>query len=93
MDYGQNVTYSFKVPESGTFWYHLHIDSRRGDGGYGMLIVDEVVPIASYNSEMHIILSDYYHQDSDLIQAGLLAYGPSGTNPTTGFTFPGNRLS
>lgn len=55
-----------------------------------MLIVDEETPIAIYDSELEIILSDYYHQDSDLIKAGVLAYGPTAaTSPSTGFTFPG----
>ena len=75
--------------EAGTFWYHLHIDTKRGDGGYGLLIVDEETPIATYDSELEIILSDYYHQDSDLIKAGVLAYGPTASSPSTGFTFPG----
>eukprot|EP01036_Dinobryon_divergens_P022871 gene22871-31172_t len=88
--YGRNQTYTFSVLEAGTFWYHLHIDTKRGDGGYGMLIVDEETPIAIYDSELEIILSDYYHQDSDLIKAGVLAYGPTAaTSPSTGFTFPG----
>jgi len=58
-----------------------------------MLIVDDVTPIASYDAELQVFLSDHYHQDSDLIQAGLLAYGPTATtSPSTGFVFPGKSL-
>ena len=92
--YGRNQTYSFAVPEAGTFWYHLHIDTKRGDEGYGLLIVDEKNLIAAYDSELEIILSDYYHQDADVIEAGLLAFGPTAaTSPSTGLTFPGLESS
>lgn len=37
--YNNNFTYSFIVPEAGTYFYHSHTGSQRGDGAHGALIV------------------------------------------------------
>ena len=47
-----------------------------------MLVVKELIPIASYTQEKNILLSDWYHATSSSITAGLLL-------PGTKFTFPG----
>eukprot|EP01035_Chromulina_nebulosa_P020574 gene20574-26680_t len=81
---------------AGTFWYHLHSSISRGDGGYGFLIAEDVNPIASYNEEILVILSDWYHQSGDYIHAGLEMFGPtvvantSTNTPQSGFQWPGN---
>lgn len=99
--YDTNFTYNFQVQEVGTFWYHSHIASRRGEGGYGFFIVEDddstinANNLPSYDEELHIILSDWYHQEANYIEAGLLSYGPtvaaSINSPSTGFTWPGNN--
>ena len=86
-----NYTYVFTLSEAGTFWYHIHLGANRGEGGYGYLIVNENVPIANYDLEGRLLLSDWYHQAADYIETGLLNYGPTGpTGSYTGFTWPGN---
>lgn len=37
--YNNNFTYSFVVPEAGTYFYHSHTGSQRGEGTHGALIV------------------------------------------------------
>ena len=43
---GARFTYTFDLPDAGTFWYHPHVrsDEQVGRGLYGALIVDEALP-------------------------------------------------
>lgn len=56
---GETFTYDYIIPDSGTFWYHPHINSSSqvGYGLYGPLIVNEPEePIAA--DELVLVLSD-----------------------------------
>lgn len=43
---GESFRYQFKPPDSGTYWYHSHVNAYEqiGRGLYGPLIIDEVTP-------------------------------------------------
>ena len=64
IEYARRHVYYFTVEESGTFWYHLHDKLERGEGGYGLLIVDEVIPIATYDEERLFVIADWFHLNS-----------------------------
>ena len=57
----KNYTYKFNLTDAGTFWYHSHIDTKRGNGGYGFLIVNDApTPLAAYDEERLVVLADWY---------------------------------
>ena len=87
--YRMSHTYVFNVNSTGTFWYHSHILGMQTEGGYGMFIVED--SISDYEAEIPLIVSDWFHQEAHVIEAGLLSYGPKSDNssPTTGFIWPG----
>jgi FtsP/CotA-like multicopper oxidase with cupredoxin domain len=59
---GQSFTYHFKVPASGTFWYHSHtrpVLDQVDMGLYGAFIV-KAPEDAQYSSDQTFILDDWY---------------------------------
>jgi hypothetical protein len=70
---GSSFTYEFDVHEEqhGTFWYHAHSQTQRGDGMYGGLVIHK--PAASqsdleeygYKKEMLLLVGDWYHRSGD----------------------------
>lgn len=54
---GETFTYSFVVPEAGTFWYHPHVRTNEqvGRGLYGALIVEEAENIGFTRDRMFIM--------------------------------------
>ena len=48
----------------------------RTEGGYGFLIVNEAKPIATYDAEMLVVLTDWYHQTASFEHAGINNYCP-----------------
>jgi FtsP/CotA-like multicopper oxidase with cupredoxin domain len=57
---GGSFDYRFTPPDAGTFWYHPHIRGSRqlGRGLSGLLIVDEVAPVA-LDRDVALVLSDW----------------------------------
>jgi FtsP/CotA-like multicopper oxidase with cupredoxin domain len=57
---GETFTYEFRVPDSGTYWYHPHQMSfeQVARGMYGTLIVEEEKPI-DVDREVLWVLSDF----------------------------------
>lgn len=56
---GETFTYSFVLPDAGTFWYHPHINSAAqvGYGLYGPIVVDDPAsPIVA--DDLVLVLSD-----------------------------------
>ena len=54
---GEKFTYEFKLPDSGTFWYHPHQNSHEqvGRGLYGAFIVEEEKPIVVDRDEVWVL--------------------------------------
>ena len=57
---GSSFDYDFVVPDSGTFWYHPHVDSAAqvGFGLYGPLIVTDPDEAPGLGDELVLLLSD-----------------------------------
>jgi multicopper oxidase len=51
--------YSFKIPVSGTYWYHSHSFAQLDRGMYGPLIVQPKRETLQYDREYTIILDDW----------------------------------
>ena len=67
---GKKFTYKFDVEEqqSGTFWWHAHSQTQRGDGMYGGLVVHQPAVRHSemeaydYKREVLLLMGDWYHR-------------------------------
>lgn len=72
---GQTFTYTFRVDESGTYWYHSSAGAQRGKGLYGALIVLDREPSAhldKVDEEFVLQIQDWNH-DYDAGQGYLLS--------------------
>lgn len=83
---GDNLTYSFVLDESGTYWWHSHVGTQRLDGMFGGLIVkgeDEHYSEIndSYDDEIVVILSDHYHRAGERILQWYLSRSSGGQEP------------
>ncbi|WP_283949405.1 copper resistance system multicopper oxidase [Sulfurimonas paralvinellae] len=57
---GETFTYTFRVQQSGTYWYHSHSGFQEQTGVYGAIVIEpkEKDPFA-YDREHVVVLSDY----------------------------------
>ncbi|RDW66609.1 hypothetical protein BP5796_09358 [Coleophoma crateriformis] len=81
---GGSFTYNFTVAQPGTYWYHSHTSSQYPDGLRGVLVVyDPKSPLrASYDAELVITLSDWYHrQMPDIMTTYLSADNRMASDP------------
>ncbi|KAI9813851.1 MAG: hypothetical protein M1827_003641, partial [Pycnora praestabilis] len=65
---GSSFTYDFIVDQAGTYWYHSHNLGQYPDGLWGPLIVHDPNPPFTFDEEITLTLSDWYHEQMpDLI--------------------------
>jgi FtsP/CotA-like multicopper oxidase with cupredoxin domain len=69
---GADFVYEFRATPAGTHWYHSHVGVQYGNGLFGPLIVEERTPIADYNRDEIVFLTDWFLQTGDGLLAGLL---------------------
>jgi FtsP/CotA-like multicopper oxidase with cupredoxin domain len=69
---GSDFVYQFKATPAGTHWYHSHVGAQYGNGLSGPLIVEEREPIAAYDREEVLFLSDWFHQPAEVLLANVL---------------------
>jgi FtsP/CotA-like multicopper oxidase with cupredoxin domain len=69
---GAEFTYEFKATPAGTHWYHAHVGVQYSNGLFGPLIVEEREPIAAYDREEVLIVSDWFLQPSEALLASVL---------------------
>lgn len=57
---GATFTYTFRVPEAGTFWYHPHVDTavQVENGLYGGIVVFDPKKDPTYDAERMLVLRD-----------------------------------
>jgi manganese oxidase len=87
--HGNLFTYEFQVEQSGTYWYHCHVDTAHhlDMGMYGALIVDPADPAQDppYDREATLMLDEWdrshAHQSTDAIAAANSIISKSG-DPT-----------
>jgi FtsP/CotA-like multicopper oxidase with cupredoxin domain len=88
---GKMFTYEFEIGESqhGSYWYHAHSQVQRADGLYGGLVVhkpgEEGLPLESerynYDSEILLLIGDWYHRSSEEILAYYMSSRSFGNEP------------
>jgi FtsP/CotA-like multicopper oxidase with cupredoxin domain len=70
---GASYTYSFKVRQSGTYWYHSHTGTQ-DQSVLGALVIDPITPsIYQADRDYTVLLSDLTHEDSDQVLRNLKA--------------------
>ncbi len=69
---GQTFTYTFKIRQTGTYWYHAHTKGQEQDGLYGSIIAapSGKDPIRT-DKDYVIVLSDFTDEESDDIMSNL----------------------
>ncbi len=67
---GESFDYDFIVPDAGTFWYHAHNRSwnQVPRGLAGPLIVEEVEPVFSPETDITLALSDWWLDESGALE-------------------------
>ncbi|KAG0214798.1 hypothetical protein BGX28_001433 [Mortierella sp. GBA30] len=81
---GQSFTYNFTVPNQwGTYWWHAHAASQYIDGLVGPLIIHspDEPHLNSYDEDIIMMISDYYHTDSGSLVSWYLSTNSQGTEP------------
>jgi CopA family copper-resistance protein len=74
----ETFTYRFRVPQSGTYWYHSHSNLQEQLGHYGPLIIDPAGPDpVAYDREYVLVLSDWTFEHPHRIFAKLKKMGHS----------------
>ena len=69
---GETFRYSFKVGQSGTYWYHSHSRFQEQTGAYGAIVIDPREPEPfSYDRDYVVVLSDWSDEDPESIYAKL----------------------
>jgi FtsP/CotA-like multicopper oxidase with cupredoxin domain len=72
---GKEFVYEFKATPAGTHWYHSHTGVQYGDGLFGPLIVEERTPIAKYDRDAVLMISDWFLQPGEELLAKVLKGG------------------
>ncbi|RDW88815.1 hypothetical protein BP6252_00847 [Coleophoma cylindrospora] len=69
---GAVFKYKFRITQHGTFWYHAHSHTQRGDGLYGGLVVHKPkekhgsseVEKYGFEDQVLLMVGDWYHRNS-----------------------------
>jgi FtsP/CotA-like multicopper oxidase with cupredoxin domain len=69
---GGEFVYEFTATPPGTHWYHSHVGVQYGNGLSGPLIVEEREPIAAYDRDETLFLTDWFLQPGDELLADIL---------------------
>ena len=73
---GETFTYTFKVQQSGTYWYHSHSGFQEQLGVYGAIVIDPKEPDPyTYDREYVITLSDWSDEKPQQIYRKLKLMG------------------
>ena len=69
---GETYTYTFKVKQAGTYWYHSHSGFQEQRGVYGPLVIDPRGPDPIASDREHVILlSDWTDESPERVFARL----------------------
>jgi len=69
---GETFTYSFKIRQTGTYWYHSHSKGQEQDGEYGAIVISPKGedPVKA-DRDYVVLLSDFHDEDASEIMANL----------------------
>ena len=72
---GENFTYRFRIPDdcAGTFWWHAHFRSQRGDGLFGGFVVHTPASVGEqvdserygYEQDVLLMIGDWFHRSAE----------------------------
>ncbi|CAL8107651.1 unnamed protein product [Orchesella dallaii] len=67
LKHGSTQVYTFPLLQTGTYWYHSHVNSQYTEGLWGSLIIRGTPEIwqAHYDEEILITLNDWYHTSAE----------------------------
>lgn len=78
---GASFDYSFTSPDAGTFWYHASQPGGRSRGLSGLLLVDEIEPIAA-DRDVGLLLDAWrLREDGSVVEPDPLASEDAGRSP------------
>ncbi len=56
---GKSYTFTFKLRQSGTYWYHSHTNLQEQRGMYGAIVIYPKKPDVSVDKDLVLVLSDW----------------------------------
>jgi CopA family copper-resistance protein len=69
---GETFTYRFRVPQSGTYWYHSHSGFQEQSGLYGSIVIEPRAGYAeAFDRDYVVLLSDWSDESSEKIVSNL----------------------
>jgi CopA family copper-resistance protein len=69
---GETFTYRFRVPQSGTYWYHSHSGFQEQSGLYGPIVIEPRAGYAqAFDRDYVVLLSDWSDEDPSTIVSNL----------------------
>ena len=80
---GESFVYDFVAEPAGTHWYHSHVGVQYGNGLFGPFVVEEQSPIATYDRDEVLLISDWFRESGDVLLAGLLKSRPMENMPAS----------
>jgi FtsP/CotA-like multicopper oxidase with cupredoxin domain len=87
---GSSFTYRFKIGEqTGTYWWHAHFQSQRGDGLFGGFVIHQPLngdlsttqQISAYEKDILLMIGDWFHRPADDILKWYTNPGAFGNEP------------
>lgn len=60
---GTTFTYSFRLRQSGTYWYHSHTGLQEQRGMYGAIVIEPSERQLKYDREHTVVLSDWTNEN------------------------------
>lgn len=73
---GNTFKYTYKLRQSGTYWYHAHAGLQEQEGLYGAFIIDpKSQPPFHYTKDYVVVLSDWKNAKANHVQANLKKTG------------------
>ncbi|MBN8873304.1 MAG: copper resistance system multicopper oxidase [Rhodospirillales bacterium] len=69
---GETFTYRFRVPQSGTYWYHSHSGFQEQSGLYGAIVIEPRGGYAqTFDRDYVVLLSDWSDENPETIVSNL----------------------
>ncbi|KAI9470861.1 MAG: Cupredoxin [Benjaminiella poitrasii] len=77
-----DLQYEFNITQNGTYWVHSHYEGQYMDGLRFPLIIQNPEEPYTYDEDIVITLSDWYHATSyDNLKIFMSIYNPTGAEP------------
>lgn len=89
---GTSKTYTFRLTQYGTSWYHSHFSAQYGNGVFGSIVIDGPASLP-YDIDLGAYpIYDYYNQTADKIVADTL-HNPGAPPMSNNVLFNGTNIN